>query len=292
MQNHRSILDRVFTLSSSLLVAIAFMVVTAPQARSDGHAKLEIDGLKITTKAKAPDGHPLDEVVSGWVYRKAETQELQKDDFQNPGFIWVEQGEELWSKVEGSKGKACESCHNEASKSMKGVGASMPKWNDKLNKPINLEQQINRCRTDNMGAEAWKWESNQLLSMTTYVRHQSRGVPVKVKIDGAMKAWFDKGKDLYFDRVGQLDLACANCHQDYFSKYIRADRLSQGQSNGFPTYRLKWQKVGSLHRRFKGCMKQVRAKPYKVGGDEFLALELYLAWRGSGLSVETPAVRQ
>ena len=84
---------------------------------------------------------------------------------------------------------------------------------------------------------------------------------------------------------------CANCHVDNYGKYIRADLLSQGNINGFPTYRLKWQGVGSLHRRFKGCMDQVRAKPYKRGSDEFVALEAYLASRGAGLSVETPAVR-
>ena len=67
--------------------------------------------------------------------------------------------------------------------------------------------------------------------------------------------------------------------------------MSQGQSNGFPTYRLKWQGVGTLHRRFKGCMDQVRAKPYKRGSDEFLALEVYLAYRGVGLPIEAPAVR-
>lgn len=86
-------------------------------------------------------------------------------------------------------------------------------------------------------------------------------------------------------------MSCSNCHEDNYGKYIRADFLSQGQSNGFPTYRMKWQKIGSLHRRFKGCMKNIRAKPYKVGGDEFLALELYRAWRGQGLPVEAPAVR-
>jgi sulfur-oxidizing protein SoxA len=73
---------------------------------------------------------------------------------------------------------------------------------------------------------------------------------------------------------------------------IRADTLSQGQSNGFPTYRLKWQKLGSLHRRFKGCNDQVRAEPYKRGSDEYVNLELYLAWRGQGLEIESPAVRQ
>jgi sulfur-oxidizing protein SoxA len=54
---------------------------------------------------------------------------------------------------------------------------------------------------------------------------------------------------------------------------------------------MKWQGVGSTHRRFKGCMGNIRAEPFERGGDEFLALELYTAWRGNGLPIETPAVR-
>jgi sulfur-oxidizing protein SoxA len=38
-------------------------------------------------------------------------------------------------------------------------------------------------------------------------------------------------------------------------------------------------------------MKNIRATPYAEGGDEFKALELYIASRGQGLSVETPSVR-
>ena len=80
-------------------------------------------------------------------------------------------------------------------------------------------------------------------------------------------------------------------HEDNYGNMIRADHLSQGQINGFPTYRLKNAKLNSIHGRFKGCMKNIRATPYKEGGEEFKALELYLASRGNGLSVETPSVR-
>ena len=259
---------------------------------ASGHALALPEGVE-TVKVQPPSkDHPLPEILSGWHFRSPETQSLQSDDFENPGFIWVEQGAELWDEVDGSEGKACASCHGDAAESMARVGAEMPKWSEARGKPINLEQQINACRTERMGAKAWKWESGELLGMTAFVRNQSRGTPVNVQIDGPMTPWFKKGEELYNTRVGQLDLACANCHQDYYGKRIRADLLSQGQSNGFPTYRLKWQKIGSLHRRFKGCMGQVRATPYKVGSDEFLALELYVNWRGQGLPVETPAVRQ
>jgi len=113
----------------------------------------------------------------------------------------------------------------------------------------------------------------------------------KLAADGPMAEWVERGKELYYTRVGQLDMACNQCHENNSGRMIRADHLSQGMINGFPTYRFKWSGLGSLHRRFSGCMKNIRAEPYKRGSDEFVALEAYLAQRGAGLSIETPAVR-
>ena len=240
----------------------------------------------------APEGSPFDELISGYWFRADETRAMQDDEFENPGLLMVERGAELWDVVDGAAGKSCASCHNDATETMKGVAAHFPKWNEKLGKPVNLEQQINLCRTGNMQAEAWKYDSEPLVAMTTFVRHQSMGMPVAVQIDGPMAPFFEKGQQLYYERRGQLDMACASCHEANTGKYLRSDHLSQGQTNGFPTYRLKWQGVGSLHKRFVGCMQDVRAEPYKAGSDEFVNLELYTAWRGNGLPIETPSVRQ
>ncbi len=78
---------------------------------------------------------------------------LQDDDLENPGFLAVERAADAWKKVEGGEGKSCMSCHGEAETSMKGVGAAVPKWDDKLKKPVNLEQHINNCRSEHMKAE-------------------------------------------------------------------------------------------------------------------------------------------
>lgn len=272
-----------------LLAAIAAgSTIMMGVANSQDSLPVGVTSIKVAAPSK---DHPLDELYSGWHFRSPETQSLQQDDFDNPGYLWVDKGEALWSEVDGKAGKSCATCHNEASKSMKGVGAEMPKWDAKLKRPLTMEQRINSCRKTYMKAKEWKWEADQMLSMTSYVRNQSRGMPVNVQVDGPMKEWADNGKKLYYTRVGQLDMSCANCHEANYGKHIRADHLSQGQSNGFPTYRLKWQKMGSLHRRFKGCMKNIRATPYKRGSDEFVAMEIYLAHRGKGLQVETPAVR-
>lgn len=229
---------------------------------------------------------------SGYLYAEPETRAMQDDDFTNPGFLWVERGSALWNKVEGEAGKSCASCHGDAETSMKGVGASYPKYDAKLGKLVNIEQRINQCRTEQMKAEAWKWESDPLLSMTAFVKTQSRGMPVAVDIDGPAAPFFEKGKEFYYQRRGQLDLACKHCHEDNAGNHIRTELLSQGQSNGFPTYRLKWQKLGSLHRRLAGCNEEIRAEPYPLGSDEYTNLELYLAWRAQGLPVEAPSVRK
>ena len=246
-----------------------------------------------TFSAQAKDWgtYQIGELRSGYTYARKATRDIQDDDFENPGFIWTDQGEELWSTVEGQAGKSCASCHGKDAASMKGVGNTYPKYDASLGKPINIEQKINKCRVENMKAKPYKWESSELLGMTSFVKHQSAGMPTKVDISGPMMSFWKKGKDFYDKRRGQLDMSCSNCHVDNAGNMIRANRLSQGMANGFPTYRLKWQKIGSLHRRFRGCNKNVRAKPYKTGSDEYVNLEVFLTHSGNGLPLETPAVR-
>ncbi len=230
------------------------------------------------------------EIRSGYSFAEPETREMQDDDFSNPAFLWLDYGAEWWSTADGEADKSCEDCHDDAEDSMKGVGATYPKYYEPWSKLANLEQRINECRKNNMKAKPYKYESRELIGMTAFVKNQSRGMPVDVAIDGPAAPFYEKGKEFYFQRRGQFDIACAQCHS-YVGSRIRANLLSQGQSNGFPQYRLKWQSAGSLHRRFRGCNKNIRGEPYGYGSDEYVNLELYVAWRGRGLQVETPAVR-
>jgi sulfur-oxidizing protein SoxA len=255
--------------------------------------ELVVDGKKIITHAKAPEGHPFDVVRSGWLYREPDTRALEADSFENPGMLYVSKGEKIWNTVEGTAGKSCASCHSDAAKSMKGVGASYPKWDAKDKRPIDVELQINKCRVANMGAPTYKFDDPNQRALTTYIKYQSFGMPVHVDLSkGDMKAWWQKGKDVYYTRFGQLNLSCASCHEENNGKHIRADHLSQGNVNGFPTYRLNTTNMVSVQNRFRGCIRDTRAEMPKAFSDELMALELYVTWRGTGLSVETPAVRQ
>ena len=255
---------------------------------------LVIDGeLEITTRTEATEGMPFDEVISGWHYRTDETREVEADSFANPGMLYVERGEEIWNTVDGAAGKSCASCHDNAAESMRGVGAEYPKWNAAVGKPYNLELFINDHRVEKMQAEPYKFDAADQKALVTFVKHQSLGMPVKVDLEaGDMKAWWEQGKERYYTRTGQLNMSCATCHEDNNGNYIRADHLSQGNVNGFPTYRLKQSNMVSLHNRFRGCIRDTRADYPAAFSDDLMALEVYVTWRGTGLSVETPAVRQ
>lgn len=226
---------------------------------------------------------------TGYVVNDPTTREMEDDDFQNPSFLWVDQAQTQWNKVDGEAGKSCASCHGDVEK-LKGASASYPKVDG--GKLITVEHRINECRTQRMKAKAWKWESDEMLGMSALVRMQSRGMPVNVKVDGEAAPYYAQGKAFYEQRRGQLDLACTHCHVLNNGNMVRSELLSQGMPNGFPTYRLKWQKLGSLHRRFRGCNKNIRAEPYKQGSPEYTALELFVMSRANGLPVESPSVRK
>jgi L-cysteine S-thiosulfotransferase len=100
-----------------------------------------------------------------------------------------------------------------------------------------------------------------------------------------------KGRELFVQRQGQLNLACANCHDDNWDKRLAGSAITQGQPTGYPMYRLEWQTLGSLQRRLRGCMTGIRAQAFSYGAPELVELELYLMSRASGMPLETPAVR-
>ena len=229
---------------------------------------------------------------SGSAFVSDDIRAMQSDDLANPGMLWVTRGEKLWSEPRGKSARSCASCHKDARGSMQGIATRYPVYDRNAGRLLSLEGRINNCLATHQGAEALRYESDDLLAFTAYIGYQSHGMPVKVSIDGDARKHFDAGRELYYKRVGQMNLACANCHEANWGKRLFAETISQGQSNAFPLYRLEWQTLGSLHRRLRACFNGVRAEPYPAGSQEFLDLELFLAWRAQGLPIETPAVRR
>lgn len=240
----------------------------------------------------AAQPHRPDPPKSGIEFVSSDIRALQDDDFSSPAMLWATRGEKLWQEPARESGRSCASCHQDARTSMKGVAASYPKIDAPTARLTNIEGRINTCRTRHQQAPAFAYESDALLSLTAYVGLQSRGSPPAPQIDTQTQRHFERGRDLFFTRIGQMNLACTHCHDRNFGRKLLNDTISQGQSNGYPAYRLEWQTMGSLHRRLRACFFGVRAELPAAGSQDLLELELFLGWRAQGLKIETPGVRR
>jgi sulfur-oxidizing protein SoxA len=231
------------------------------------------------------------EKLSGFDFMTPETQALQADDISNPGMLWVLQGEQLWQQPQGRADIACAGCHGDAVQTMRGVAARYPAYEEATGRPIDLAGRVNSCRATRQKAEPLAPESEALLALTAYVAHQSRGMPITPASDARLTPFRDNGQRLFQNRIGQLDLSCAACHDGNWGKRLGGSVIPQAHPTGYPLYRLEWQAVGSLQRRLRNCMIGVRAEPFAFGAPELIDLELYLMERARGLAIETPAVR-
>jgi L-cysteine S-thiosulfotransferase len=234
---------------------------------------------------------PLDARRSGTSFMAPETRAMQGDDTANPGMLWVQEGEALWTKAEGAAGNACADCHGDAQTSMKGVAARYPTFDRELGRPVNLEQRINLERARHQQASPLPYESHDVLALTAFVARQSQGLPITAGSDPELAPFVASGHELFARREGQLNLSCANCHDDNWDKHLAGSAITQAHPTGYPLYRLEWQSLGSLQRRLRGCIFGVRAQPYDFGAPELVDLELYLMTRAAGMAMEAPAVR-
>lgn len=239
----------------------------------------------LATAAAAEDRQSSYEIMS------PELQAMQDDESINPGMLWVARGAALWEAPEGTSGRSCAGCHGDAAVSMAGVAARYPAWDEALAVPVDLAGRIDLCRTRHQQAEALERDSDPLLALAAFVARQSDGLPITPDPDPRLDPWREKGHALFEARMGQLNLACANCHDDHAGGHLAAATIPQGHPTGYPQYRLQWEGMGGLHRRLKNCMTGIRADPFQTGSLEYIALEQYLMSRAAGLLLEAPAIR-
>ncbi|MGD9768450.1 MAG: sulfur oxidation c-type cytochrome SoxA [Pseudolabrys sp.] len=228
---------------------------------------------------------------SGYTGMSAENRAMQDDDTVNPATLWVLDGEALWNAKAGAANQSCAGCHGDAAVSMKGVSTRYPAFDEGSGAPVDIEQRINLCRTRHQNATPLPPESRDLVALSAFIGKQSRGMPIAAPDDSRLAPFLARGKALYTQRQGQINLSCAQCHDDNWGRNLAGNIVPQGHPNGYPLYRLEWQSVGTLQRRLRNCLTGIRAEPYAYNAPDYVALELYLRQRAAGMLVETPAVR-
>jgi L-cysteine S-thiosulfotransferase len=242
-------------------------------------------GLVLLPAGTAWAGEPR----SGYDFIKPATREMQDDDFLNPGMLTVDEGRRLFNRKPDGGGQACADCHGaDGGKLDTGNIARYPRLRD--GRLVMLQQQIGVCLTRSTG-KLFPDDHPDRVALETFVRNRARGVPVNVRTDGPVQALLEKGEQLYKTRYGLIDISCSQCHDVYPGQMLRGQRISEGQGNGFPVYRLDTGEITTLQQRIRQCLTLMRAEPFAPGSEENRLLELYIMSRSNGLPIETPAVR-
>ena len=283
---------KIFVTALSVLMMIATPVVTQASPDSD------LKAFRAHFTKKFPEV-PMNDFING-VYSVDKASREQWEAFEEfPSYeIFVDKGEDLFNK-KFANGKGFADCFPNYKK---GVKQGYPKFDKASGKVVTLEGDINKCLTDN-GEKAYKWKTGNITYLSGYLAYQSRGNKTNVKVPNDSKAVkaYNRGKKHFYAKRGQLNMSCADCHYHYAGSKIRADILSPalGHTTGFPVYRNKWagkskkgDGMGSMHRRYGGCNKQVRAKPFKAQSDEYRALEYFHTYMSNGLDINGPSQRK
>jgi sulfur-oxidizing protein SoxA len=204
---------------------------------------------------------------------------------------FIDAGQQMW-ETPFANGKTYKDCFPDGP----AIGSKFPHWDKKQGMVMTLPLALNQCREAN-GEKPLKYKKGPINDILSYIAFESRGQITNVEIPAddpkALEA-YEAGKKFYYTRRGQLNFACANCHLQNAGMVIRTETMSPalGHTTHWPVYRSKWGTVGTLHRRFTGCNKQVRAKPFSAQGEEYRNLEYFLTYMSNGLPLNGPGARK
>jgi L-cysteine S-thiosulfotransferase len=235
-----------------------------------------------------PIAHPpatVDTRQSGYHAMSAALRSLQDDDTQNPAFLWVEDGRQRFDA-------SCSRCHGPAARQVDpAVARRYPAFDSTSSRPITLAGRIQQCHTQHMGVPAPSQDSDALLALESFLAFAARGRAIAPPDDPRLQPHIAQGQRWWNQRMGQIDLSCADCHDRLAGQRLAGSTIPQGHPTGYPIYRLEWQGMGSLQRRLRGCLVGVRAEPFPVNDPAWIELELYLKQRAAGMTMDAPAVR-
>jgi sulfur-oxidizing protein SoxA len=209
-----------------------------------------------------------------------------------PYELAIEQGETLFN-APFKNGKHYSDCLPD-----NGIAIShlYPRWDETQNKVITLALAINHCREEN-NETSLPYQKGEIAQLLAYMAYTSRGKAININIPDSSPmalASYEQGKQYYYQRRGQLNFSCSSCHVKNAGKKIRAEMLSPslGHTSNWPTYRLKWGEMGTLHRRIMGCHKQIRAEIPTAQSDALRHLEYFLSFMGNGIPFNGPSTRK
>ncbi len=175
-----------------------------------------------------------------------------------------------------------------------GIGNDYPYFDVLSGQVKTLAMDINGCREEN-GEPAYEYDHAKMKSILLYMMDTSRRNITNVIMpnDPRAEAAFNQGKNFFFSRRGQLDMACAHCHIDYATKYYGQQKIppALGLPLRMPRYDSASDTVTTLHEHVNQCLGYTKAKPLPLQSEALRNLEFYLFYVNNTLPLNAPSVK-
>jgi len=241
-------------------------------------------------KERFPDMSPID-LSNGTYNFNADKMSQYNDIMEFPPYeVAIEEGKELFEKPFANGKKYADCLPNKGME----IAQLYPRFDTQSGKVKTLPGVINECRVQN-GEQPLDVLKGDLVKILAYLANTSRGKPVSIEIpnDPRALAAYEQGKQIYFTRRGQYEFACYHCHWEASGQRVRGNELSPaiGQAANFPVYRSKWGEIGSIQRRYKGCMNNIGAEPLKEQSEAMNNLEYFHTYLSNGVPLNAPNAR-
>lgn len=169
-----------------------------------------------------------------------------------------------------------------------------PYFDEATQKVVTLEAALKACYQEQTGKKLGS-KKGKIARISAWISDQAAGEKINVKVEGAAaQAAYDQGKAFFYGKRGQFNMACADCHVYNAGKKARADILSPalGHTTHVPMYRAKWAGLGTLQRRYGGCLSNMRAKPISAQSEIMNNLEYFQQAMSNGLEITDARYRK
>lgn len=218
------------------------------------------------------------------------------DVTNNPAVVRAEDAMAAWS-TKGPAGKACADCHEGGPQaSMKGVATVYPKYVAAYRRVMSIEDLLAVHASERTGTPLLAG-SDENLDMTILIKMQSNGMPVNVDVTSPeARAALERGRALYYKRVGQRNHMCADCHDadrgaDRFIGGRILSRAADGLTRHMPHWFTPYQVVWNARKRFQFCMLPLGMNYLPADAPEYADLELYFTAFDNGKPMSVPGIR-
>ncbi|MDD3447786.1 MAG: sulfur oxidation c-type cytochrome SoxA [Gammaproteobacteria bacterium] len=215
------------------------------------------------------------------------------------GEMLLGEGQELFNTA-NEQGQSCASCHGADGKELEGTYARMPKYNERLKRVVVGPTQIRICAEERLGRKDWGEDTRPNTLLAFYLASLSDGeiIDVDVNAPGPVKDSYERGRDLFFKRVGHFHFACASCHTPPSSgNYLRGQRPTTffGDAAQYPIYHFPYQLAGdnlsyifTMQHQIRSCQQLSRMYQGREGSAPMTDIETFLRASANGYPISVP----